>query len=116
MEREFVMAATSPEDRPHNDEHKYDDDHNDYHEDDDDDRFKCEIIGANDNDGDDDAERGNLILLDPIDTQPSGRHTSILSPNSPQGNVCVCVCVCNRNTRKRQNTNVKYKHRYECQL
>ena len=94
MEREFVIAATSPEDRPHNDEHKYDDDHNDYHEDDDDDRFKCEIIGANDNDnGDDDAERGNLILLDPIDTQPSGRHTSILSPNSPQGNVCVCVCL-----------------------
>ena len=46
MEREFVMAATSPEDRPHNDEHKYDDAHNDYHDDDNDDRFKCEIIGA----------------------------------------------------------------------
>ena len=30
------------------------------------------------------SARGNLILLDPIDTQPSGHHTSILSPHPPR--------------------------------
>ena len=49
--------------------------------------------GLHHHDGDDhhhDAQGGNLILLDPIDTQPSGRHTSILSPTAkPQGNAAL---------------------------
>ena len=61
------------------------------------------------------APRGNLILLDPIDTQPSGRHTSILSPNpNPRAMHCVYYW---RNTRRKykiqtQRINTHAKPRY----